>query len=169
MKEFNLYNFNYKYELKTHKYIGADYNPRGIYKLFSWFRKQFKDYKICNKYTEWKNHAKEQIPTGAENYSNFLHWLVQQKREGEIELFMKNTVLIPIYTVILAEGDRLLPVELEQYDKPIFMMILLISILIFSMVILYKQKEKNNFWNDYIEITEEIGKNGEPNLMQEYS
>ena len=71
--------------------------------------------------------------------------------------------------MILAEGDRLLPVELEQYDKPIFMMILLISILIFSMVILYKQKEKNNFWNDYIEITEEIGKNGEPNLMQEYS
>ena len=114
--EFQAYNFNEKYEMKTYRYVGKDYGNRKtanrgvLSNIRRWFRKKTnkteKKYKFCDTYLEWKNHIKEIFPVkNSCEIDNFLHWLEQQMRYAKWELEAVKIILIPIYIALLSIDD----------------------------------------------------------------
>lgn len=153
------YFFDYKYEKRTYKYVGRDYgnsaisNKGWIGNFVRWFRKHIYNrneskYKICDTYEEWESYVKNNLRKRVDN-KNFMHWLIMQKRLAENELEAVKAILIPIYIALLTIKE-ILPFEGNfTWDK---ILILIISIIILSVVILYINKEKVDFWEDWIKI-----------------
>ena len=158
-QKYKPYFFDYKYELKTYKYIGIDYgnsviaNKGWIRNFTRWFRKQIYNkadskYKICNTYEDWEIYVKSKLPIKTD-YKNFLHWLIMQKRLAESDLETVKAILIPIYIALLSMKEVFLK---EKTLDLVTVLILIIVIAIISVCILYKEKENLDFWNDWIEI-----------------
>ena len=158
-QKYKPYFFDFKYELKTYKYIGLDYGNsvianKGLIRNFTrWFRKHIYNrtdskYKICNTYEDWEIYVKSKLPIRTD-CKNYLHWLINQKRLAESDLETVKAILIPIYIALLSMKDVFFNGKAFDF---VTALILIIAIAIISLCILYKEKEALDFWNDWIEI-----------------
>lgn len=153
------YGFKATYEWNTFKYIGKDYYPIGIFKIQYYFRKRKnkneKQYKVCNKYSDWERHVKKTLPTYIENYEDFFHWLLEQLEDSESFYENVKTVLIPIYVAIIPFLYTNQSCFLSEFSLLIEKLIFLFTvcvIVVVSVHILSSRRKKINFWKKYIDI-----------------
>lgn len=158
-QKYKPYYFDYKYELKTYKYIGIDYgnsviaNKGWIRNFTRWFRRNIYNradskYKICNTYEDWEVYVKSKLPIRTD-YNKYLHWLIQQRRHAESELEIVKAILIPGYIALLSMKEIFFK---EKTPELATVLVLIIIVMIISACILYKEKETLDFWNDWIKI-----------------
>ncbi len=162
-QKYKPYFFDYKYELKTYKYIGKDYgdsvtaNKGWIKNVTRWFRKHIYNradskYKICNSYEDWEIYVKSKLPMRTD-YKNYIHWLIKQRQLAESELETVKAILIPIYIALLSMKEIFFKRKTPDLGT---VLILIIVIAIISACILWKEKENLDFWNDWIEIVHSV-------------
>lgn len=162
--EFQAYNINEKYELKTYHYVGKDYGNRKtanrgwILNIRRWFRRKINKkenkYKFCDTYLEWKNHIKEVFPVqNSCEKENFVHWLEQKRRYAKGELEAVKIILIPLYIALLSIDDFFMKKNLEINSTGKFGP--LVVVLVISLVYLENARLKKEFYEDLLDITEE--------------
>lgn len=155
------YNFNAKYEYRTHKYVGRDYGSfkmanRGIitniirFARKIWNKKQ-KKYIVCNTYTEWKTHVINIIRKDMSNYEDFIHWLYYMKRDSEKDLQMVKVIQIPIYIVILSLSTQIFNLERLTIENTIIILVIITGA---SAKYLLRAYDRVCFYDDVIEIYE---------------
>lgn len=162
-QKYKPYFFDYKYEWRTYKYIGRDYGDsvtanKGLSGNFMrWFRKRIYNrreskYKICNTYEEWECYVKSKLPMKID-YKNYMHWLIEQKQSADIELETVKAILIPIYIALLSMKEVFFFNRTPDLGA---ILIFIIVVIIFSVYILWKEKEILDFWNDLIKIVNSV-------------
>ncbi len=162
-QKYKPYFFDYKYELKTYKYIGLDYgdsisaNKGWIQNVGRWFRKHIYNradskYKICDTYEDWEIYVKSKLPMRTD-YKNYMHWLIMQRQLAERELETVKAVLIPIYIALLSMKEIFFVNITPDLGTTLTFIII---ILLGSFYILWIENENLNFWNDWIEIAHSI-------------
>lgn len=160
-----LYGIDTDYELKTYKYVGADYegfnmkNSGLVWTVRQKIRKKRNrkknTYVICNTYSEWENHIKSIIPQGDTNRINLLHFLNKRKSLYRSMLELFKIALIPFYVSTISMFANDMSEELKACI-PIQYRILLygIPIILLSGWILYSGAEKVKFYEDIVKIME---------------
>lgn len=162
-QKYKPYFFDYKYELKTYKYIGVDYgdsisaNKGWLQNARRWFRKHIYNradskYKICDTYEDWEIHVKSKLPMRTD-YKNYIHWLIMQKQLAERELEIVKAILIPIYIALLSMKEIFFLNKTPDLGTTLTFIVI---ILFASCYILWIENENLDFWNDWIEIAHSI-------------
>lgn len=145
------YGFNIKYEFKTYKYVGEDYDLNQWSRIRRyirsiWNRNESK-YKKCDRYSDWDNYVRSNLPMELLNYQDFMHWACMKQRNSQKLLEGAKCVIIPIYIAIISIFQSFIP-----SDSPIPLVIFSLSIACVSIGILVAARNRVNFWTDYIEI-----------------
>ncbi len=162
-QKYKPYFFDYKYELKTYKYIGIDYgdsisaNKGWIQNARRWFRKHIYNraeskYKICDTYEDWEIYVKNKLPMRTD-YKNYIHWLIMQKQLAERELEIVKAILIPIYIALLSMKEIFFLNKTPDLGTTLTFIIIILFV---SCYILWIENENLDFWNDWIEIAHSI-------------
>lgn len=155
MKKYTPYDFNTKYEYRTHKYVGRDYgklktsNKRIIGKKSP--RKNQDRYMVCNTYTEWKRHVKSIIRKDFSNYEDFLHWLYLMKRDSEKGLQIVINVQIPIY-IVFVSAIMGISNSLDAIIWIVSTVLFVVGYAVIAVLILISALSRIHFYNDIIEI-----------------
>lgn len=144
-RTFNTYGINIKYEFKTYKKIGKDYNKENSHVR----EKAQQKYKICNTYTEWEKHVKETINNEMINKKDFLHWLYYYRNEAEQWLELVKVAQIPLYIMFLSLIGYF---GIESKLNFICLVILIVIISLGSTWRLYSAFDNLNFYKDFIKI-----------------
>ncbi len=159
LSEDTVYNFDVKYEYRTHKYAGRDYEniemvKKKTYKSFirskrrNWNKNQEK-YLVCNTYAEWQSHVKSIIRKDMINYEDFLHWLYYMKRDSEKDLQMVKVIQIPIYIGIISLSVPIFNLEYFTFENAIIILLIITGI---SAIHLINAYNRVYFYSDVIEI-----------------
>lgn len=162
-KLYTPYNFDIKYEICTFKHVGLDYgnyviaNKGWIRNFRRWFRKHIYNrneskYKICNTYEDWEIYVKSKLPIRTD-YKNYMHWLIEQRRFAESQLETVKAILIPIYIAFLSIKEVFFKEKTVDLGT---VLILCVAIAITSAYVLVKEKENLDFWNDWIDIINNV-------------
>ena len=176
-KYFQPYGLNLQYEFNTYKHVGMDYGNRktancGLWSNFKRFirinviNRKEKVYKKCDTYTEWKEHVKEILPKGFNNYEDMLHWLYEKRRKAESLLEAIKAILIPVYIAYLSIAMSIFPISSGEEAGSIgtganasgriwLLIILILLIVMISAIVLRDAKRKENFFIDFIRIAAE--------------
>ena len=163
-KHFMEYGIDISYELKTYKYIGSDYgNSKNANKGLSsnisrWLRKHIinkneKQYKICNKYSEWEKYVTDNAPKNVLNGEDLLHYLYKNRMFMKIYYDIIKILLIPIYIAMLEILECICP---DKNVLFVLMILVMIVIVIFSTGIIIDANQRINFYNDYISVLESV-------------
>lgn len=137
----NKYGFDIKYELKTYTHVGSIFNKRNA-------KKKKQKYKVCNNYTEWKNHVKSILHYEMCNKEDFVHWLYDNKNWEKQFLEVIKTIQIPIYVALLSLLNYFGEVTIET------IILSTIIIVIFSLICFLAKCQEVNFYEDIIKIVE---------------
>ena len=154
--EYKPYDFDIDYEKRTYDYIGRDYAGKNVgilCGLRKWQNKNEKKYKVCDTYTDWEEHVKDNICIEILNYKDFMHWLRLQLRQAENKGEGIKNILIPIYIAIAPILELFYPEVNERIELYVLFLIYII-ITCFSAYMLKKMSNEIAFWKDYIELAE---------------
>lgn len=158
------YSFDEKYEFRTFRNVGKDYDNNTKICMAGNIRRSFhriinekeKKYCICDTYLQWKKYVKNSIKSRNINKDNYMHWLIKKQRYYEIRLETVKLVLIPLYILLLT-----ILAEIENMN----FLYAIIFVETIMCVWLVADTQKINFYKDYSEIVrmEDIVINNETN------
>ena len=157
------YDIDIQFELKTYKNVGKDYRCLpGVKRRFGigrFFRmlinRKEKYYCYCNTYTEWKVHVQNVLNKHICNYDDLFHWLILGRNQEKHNLEAVKIVAIPIYVALATAYDIF---SMASIYKLFLFGVIIIIVVIISAIILYNAMEKLEFYEDFIEIAEELRK-----------
>jgi len=166
---FKEYGLDLAYEFETYKHVGRDYGDRKmanrgwIFNILRWRRKRRnqkrKQYKQCDRYSEWKNHVEGTLAVGKNDYDNMLHFLYEKKNAAERGVEGVKCILIPLYIAIIALLSTLSEINIFGTDeKLLFFTTLVATIIGITAHALQSAAKEIAFYKDFIEIAEEKAK-----------
>ncbi len=172
------YNINLKYEWETYKHIGKDYgNSRianiGMRANFLRYVRRItnrdeKNYKFCNKYSEWEEHVRYILNRKINNYNDMIHWIVKKQRISQYILTILKAIVIPIYIAIFSLSDTLGANEIyEEFliyygmqaahmARTMTYLLIVVLISIIAITLLDNELLKVDFYKDLIDIANKI-------------
>lgn len=157
------YMIDIKYEFKTYQHVGKDYgNSKSAdlgclfnFRRFvrkTWNRKQNK-YKFCNTFSDWKEHITSVLNKNIVNYDDMIHWLIYERNFAKQYLESIKAILIPIYIAFIG----VFSLFLNEEDNPLCVLIsIMLLIIAISVHVLHDATEKVDFFEDCIQIANEI-------------
>lgn len=163
--QYKPYNFEFKFEYRTYKNIGTNYEVETMskcniaYKIRKFTRKIWnmkeKRYRNFDTYSEWEKYISEKVPERCSNYKNFYHYLEQRRKVYDFSVEYGKTVALPIYVAIFSATMTLYALIEAPVVALIFSMLpLVVFILILMTIILKRQTDRRNFYRDYMSILE---------------
>lgn len=157
------YMIDIKYEFKTYQHVGKEYgNSKSAdlgcvfnFRRFirkTWNRKQNK-YKFCNTFSDWKEHITSVLNKNILNYDDMIHWLIYERNFAKQYLESIKAILIPIYISFMGMYNVF---GGEEMNPLAVLVAIMFCIVVVSVCILHGATEKVDFFEDCIQIANEI-------------
>ena len=117
-----------------------------------WRNREQTEYKTCNTYSDWEKHIYNIVSSHKRNYVDMLHWFISQCDQAKVHVECVKGILIPIYIAFFTIYDSFLGEKLNFGS----LVILILILTVFSTGSLYDALQKENFYEDLIQIMQGI-------------